>query len=180
MGKVITSFTGLRAREVNEDFVIGEAEDVPDFINAAGIESPGLTSAPAIGEMVREIIYNKLKPELKEDFIGTRKGIVRFHELPDVEKSNLIKERPEYGNIICRCEWVTEGEIIDAIRSPLGATTLDGIKRRTRAGAGRCQAGFCMPKTIDILCRELKLSPFEITKFGRESNILIDKNKDSI
>lgn len=180
MGKVITSFSGLRAREVNEDFVIGEAEDAPDFINAAGIESPGLTSAPAIGEMVKDIVIDKLKPALKENFIETRKGIVRFNELSVEEKNRLIKERPDYGNVICRCEWITEGEIIDAIKRPLGATTLDGIKRRTRAGAGRCQAGFCTPKTMDILCRELKLSPLEITKFGHESNILMGKNKDDI
>lgn len=180
MGKVITSFTGLRAREINEDFVIGEAEDAANFINAAGIESPGLTSAPAIGEMVRDIVISRLKPALKERFIETRKGIVRFHELPAEEKNKLIKERPEYGNIICRCEWITEGEIIDAIKGPLGATTLDGIKRRTRAGSGRCQAGFCTPRTMDILCRELNLSPLEITKFGYDSNILVGKNKEGI
>ena len=92
----------------------------------------------------------------------------------------LIKEKPEYGNIICRCEMVTEGEIMDAINRPLGAKSLDGVKRRTRAGMGRCQAGFCSPKTMEILARERNISMFDITKSGKDSNIVVGINKDSL
>lgn len=177
---VITSFTGLRAVEESEDFVIGEVVDSPGFINVAGIQSPGLSSAPAIATLVKDIVISRLKPLENKNFIGKRKDIVKFSELSNMERDKLIKDRPEYGNIICRCEIVTEGEIIDAIRRPLGATTLDGIKRRTRAGAGRCQAGFCTSRTVEILARELNLSQTEITKFGENSYILVGKNKENL
>ncbi|MNO85218.1 Hydrogen cyanide synthase subunit HcnB [compost metagenome] len=105
---------------------------------------------------------------------------MKFSELSNEERNKLIKNRPEYGNIICRCELVTEGEIIDAIRRPLGATNLDGIKRRTRAGAGRCQAGFCTSRTVEILSRELNIPQTDVTKFGEDSYILVGKNKENI
>ena len=177
---VITSFSGLRAHEDGHEFIIGEAEDAKGFIDCAGIESPGLTSAPAIGEMIAQILKEKMNLEEKDDFAATRKGVLNPNTLSKEERIALIKEKPEYGNIICRCEMVTEGEIIDAIRRPLGAKSLDGIKRRTRAGMGRCQAGFCSPKTMEILARERHVSMFEITKSGGNSRIVTDNNKDSL
>lgn len=165
-GKVITSFTGLRAVGETHDFLIGEAS-TKGFIDVAGIESPGLSSAPAIGEMVREIVAEKLGAENKSDFVDTRKGIVKLRELPAEEQNKLIESEPAYGNIVCRCETVTEGEILDAINRPLGATTLDGVKRRTRAGMGRCQAGFCSPRTMILLAEKLGIKTNEVQKNGR-------------
>lgn len=173
----ITSFAGLRAHEDGGDFIIGETEK--DFIDCTGIESPGLSSAPAIGEMVVELIKEKYNIKEKEHFISTRKGILNLAKLSLEERNALIHQKPAYGNIICRCEMVTEGEIIDAIRRPIGAKSLDGVKRRTRAGMGRCQAGFCSPRVMEILARELGVSVEEITKSGGNSRIIEGINKDS-
>lgn len=181
--EVITSFAGLRAHitampkadtEVfEEDFVIGEVEDAPGFIDVAGIESPGLSCAPATGEYVADIVKEILKPAKKKNFMGTRKGIPNMANASDEERQRLIKENPAYGNVICRCEMVTEGEILDAIRRPLGAKTTDGIKRRTRAGMGRCQSGFCNPKVVEILSAELGVDESEIRKAGGASWYLL-------
>ena len=149
-------------------------------MDCAGIESPGLTSCPAIGCMVADIVKDILKLEENPDFVGTRKGILDPEELSMEERNELIKKNPAYGNIICRCEMVTEGEILDAIHRPLGAKSLDGVKRRTRAGMGRCQAGFCSPRTMEILSRELNLPMGEITKSGGESRFVVGTNKDRI
>lgn len=178
--KVITSFAGLRAHEDGHDFIIGEPDDAPGFIDCAGIESPGLTSCPAIGEMIAEIINDMLHPARKKDFIATRRGILDPASLTKEERIALIHENPAYGNILCRCEMISEGEIIDAIRRPLGARSLDGVKRRTRAGMGRCQAGFCTPRTMEILARELQVDQSEITKSGGASRVIVGINKDSI
>ncbi|AUM94942.1 TPA: NAD(P)/FAD-dependent oxidoreductase [Clostridium botulinum] len=172
MRQVITSFAGLRAHEENSDFIIGEAEDAENFINAIGIESPGLTSAPAIGEYIREMIVEKLKPEENKEFNPIRKDIPKFREMTNEERKEMIKENSAYGKIVCRCEVVTEGEIRDAIRRPLGAKTVDGIKRRTRAGMGRCQSGFCSNRIVEILAEELGIKRNEVTKFGGSSKIL--------
>lgn len=178
MRQVITSFAGLRAHESGDDFVIGEAEDASGFFNAAGIESPGLSSAPAIGEMVGELVAEKLALKKKTDFIAVRKGILRPETLTLEERNKLIAEHPEYGNIICRCEMITEGEIMDAIHRPLGARSLDGVKRRTRAGMGRCQAGFCSPRTMEILEREVPMRMFDITKSGVGGALVVGTNKE--
>ncbi len=178
MRQVITSFAGLRAHEDGNDFVLGEAADAKGFINAAGIESPGLSSAPAIGEMIAGITKDILGLTEKSEFIPTRKGILRPETLSLEERNELIKDCPAYGNIICRCEMISEGEILDAIHRPLGARSLDGVKRRTRAGMGRCQAGFCSPRTMEILERELSMSMYDITKNGVGSNIIVGKNKE--
>lgn len=178
--QVITSFAGLRAHEDNHEFIIEEVEDAKGFIDCAGIESPGLTSCPAIGEMVADILQEKMGLEKKENFVGTRKGILDPKTLSKEERSKLIQENPAYGNIICRCEMITEGEIIDAIRRPIGAKSLDGVKRRTRAGMGRCQSGFCSPRTMEILARECHMDMFDITKSGGKSNIVVGTNKDKI
>ena len=177
--QTITSFAGLRAHEDHHEFVIGEAEDAPGFVDCAGIESPGLTSAPAIGLTVAELLRDKLGLREKEDFIATRKGLLDPKSLTWDAYQALIRENPAYGQIICRCEQVTEGEIIEAIRRPLGARSLDGVKRRTRAGMGRCQAGFCSPKVMEILARELGVSQAEITKCGGASRLIVGVNKDS-
>ncbi|MBQ8965795.1 MAG: NAD(P)/FAD-dependent oxidoreductase [Ruminococcus sp.] len=165
--KVITSFTGLRAVGDTHDFIIEES--LPCFFNAAGIESPGLTSAPAIAEMLRELLSAKMNLSPKKDHKDTRKGVVHFAELTHEEQNALIREQPAYGSIVCRCETITEGEILDALNRPLGATTLDGVKRRTRAGMGRCQAGFCSPKTILLLSEKLGCSIGDIRKNGRKA-----------
>ena len=180
MRQVITSFAGLRAHEDGTEFIIGEPEDARGFIDCAGIESPGLTSCPAIGEMVAGILQEKLGLEKKDNFIATRKGILDPDTLTREERAELIQREPAYGNIICRCEMITEGEILDAIRRPLGARSLDGVKRRTRAGMGRCQSGFCSPRTMEILARELHVSMADITKSGGKSRLVVGINKDTL
>lgn len=178
MRQVITSFAGLRAHEDGNDFVIGQPDDAKGFFNVAGIESPGLSSAPAIGEMVANEVKEYLGLSEKTEFIAERKGILRPEELTMEERNELIKNCPAYGNIICRCEMISEGEILDAIHRPLGARSLDGVKRRTRAGMGRCQSGFCSPRTMEILERELPLTMYDISKNGTASNIVIGLNKE--
>lgn len=176
--QVITSFSGNRAHEDNHEFIIKELEDAPFFVDCAGIESPGLTSSPAIGERVAEIVSNLLNAAKKPNWNGKRKGILNPKKLSEEEYAALIKENPAYGNIICRCEVVTEGEIIDSIHRTLGAKSLDGVKRRTRAGMGRCQAGFCSPRTMEIISRELGISQLEITKNGGASKMVVGLSKD--
>lgn len=178
MKQVITSFAGLRAHEDGHEFLIGEVEDARGFIDCAGIESPGLTSSPAIGEMVGNLLRDKMNLEEKEDFISIRKGVLNPDTLDREQRNLLIQEKPEYGNIVCRCEMITEGEIIDAIQRPLGARSLDGVKKRTRVGMGRCQTGFCSPKTMEILARELHIPISEVTKSGGNSGIIRGRNKD--
>lgn len=197
--EVITSFAGLRAHisekdesllfpapegaqvsfeERVSDFLIGESPDAEGFFNAAGIESPGLSSAPAIGELLAGQVSAKLGLRAKEHFNGTRKGILRPDTLDIQKRNELIQKQPAYGNIICRCEMITEGEILDAIHRPLGARSLDAVKRRTRAGMGRCQSGFCSPRTMEILERETGLTMYEITKNGGGSVFVVGQNKE--
>lgn len=178
--QVITSFAGLRPHEDGHEFIIGEVKDAEGFIDCAGIESPGLASCPAVGEMVAGILKEKLQPEEKELFISKRKGILNPDTLSMDKRNQLIKEQPAYGTIVCRCEMITEGEIVDAIRRPLGARSLDGVKRRTRAGMGRCQSGFCSPKVMEILSRELGTSMEDVTKAGKGSEVIIGINKDML
>ena len=165
--EIITSFAGLRAHEDDGDFIIQEVKDAKGFIDVAGIESPGLSSVPAIGVYVRDIMTGLTELHEKKEFCEHRKRITRISELSREEQNGLIQENPAYGQIVCRCEGVTMGEILDAIHRPLGATTLDGIKRRTRAGMGRCQAGFCTPKNMELLAEELHLELKDIRKTGR-------------
>ena len=170
---VIKNFAGLRAQSDLEDFII---EEHGSFINVAGIKSPGLTAAPAIGEYVALLIKDALEPDKKEVFNPKRERPIRFRELSAEEREKVIRSDPRYGHIICRCEYVSEGEIIDAIRS--GARTVDGIKFRTRAGMGRCQGGFDLPFILDIMSRELGVDVEEITKYGKGSEIVKGKTKD--
>ncbi|MBR4444677.1 MAG: NAD(P)/FAD-dependent oxidoreductase [Solobacterium sp.] len=177
MRKVITSFAGLRAHEDHHEFIIQEVEDAPHFIDVAGIESPGLTSCPAIGEMVGEMLREKMSLTPKDNWIAKRKGILNPQTLTMEERNALIQKEPAYGNIICRCESISEGEILDAIHRTLGARSLDGVKRRTRAGMGRCQAGFCSPRVMEILHRELGIPLEEVTKSGGRSTIVMERTK---
>lgn len=176
--KSITTFSGLRANPSTNDFIIGETEDVRAFINVAGIKSPGLSAAPAVAEHVKGLILDILG-DVEEDsnFNPIRKKQIRFVELSDEEKNEIIKKDKRYGHIICRCETITEGEIVDAINRNAGATTVDGVKRRVRAGMGRCQGGFCLPKVIEILARELDRDMKDIVKDRPESYILTGKTK---
>ncbi len=171
--QVITSFAGLRAHlqvplQEESDFRIEELEDAQGFFDVAGIESPGLSCVPAIGEYVAKLINIKYPAPSNKDFNGTRIGIPSMAEASEEEKKKLISDNPAYGNVICRCELVTEGEIIASIHRTLGATTTDGVKRRVRAGMGRCQSGFCLPKIIEILSRELNIDESEVRKAGEE------------
>lgn len=177
--QVITSFAGLRAHgEGSDDFIIGEPSDAPGFFDVAGIESPGLTCAPAIGEYVAELVNEKYPALPKKDFQPKRKGIPGMAQADEQTRRQLIEEDCAYANVICRCELVTEGEIVNAIHRTLGAVTLDGVKRRVRAGMGRCQSGFCSPKVVEILARELGLDEGEITKAGGSSGFLTGENKE--
>lgn len=176
--QVITSFAGLRAHEAGHEFIIEEVEDAKQFIDCAGIESPGLSSSPAIGEMVADILVKLMNLKKKDNFISKRKGILNPATLSIEERNKLIKENPAYGNIICRCESVTEGEIVEALHRIIPARSLDGVKRRTRAGMGRCQAGFCSPRTMEIIERELGIPQEEITKSGGESRIVVGRTKE--
>ncbi len=168
----ITAFAGLRAHCDRDDFILGEAPDVPGLINAAGIESPGLTAAPAIALELSALVVDRLQAVQKPGFLPPWSVAPRFRHMNADEKREVIARDPAFGRVICRCEQISEAEIVAAIRRPLGATTLDGVKRRTRAGMGRCQGGFCTPRVLDILSRELNVSPLEITKFGEGSPIL--------
>ncbi len=176
--QVITSFAGIRAKAPGRDFIIRPSATHKNVIHAAGIDSPGLTSAPAIGRYVCDMLGNQgLLLEPKKDFKNNRDKIIRFRNLRSDEADRLIKADPSYGRLVCRCEKVTEGEVIDSIRRPAGALDVDGVKRRTRAGMGRCQGGFCTPRIIELLSEELGIPYAEVTKKGGASQILIERTK---
>jgi len=177
LNQVITTFSGLRAHGDRHDFVIEEAED--GFFDCAAIESPGLSASPAIGEMVAGMVAKKLGLQKNAQFCGTRKGILNPSQLSLDDRNALIRENPAYGQIICRCESISEGEILDAIHRPLGARSLDGVKRRVRAGMGRCQGGFCAPRVMEILARELGIPQTEVTKSGPGSELLTGRTKEA-
>lgn len=176
--QTITSFAGLRAHEARHEFFIGEIK--PGFVDCAAIESPGLSSAPAIGKMVSGIVKDILHLEEDPSFDSKRKGILDPKALDDEAHAALIRENPAYGTVICRCETVTEGEIVDAIHRVPGARSVDGVKRRVRAGMGRCQGGFCSPRVMEILARELGVDQSAITKSGAGSELIVGVNKDAI
>lgn len=172
---VITAYGGSRAHPDRDDFILGEPEDAPCFINLAGIESPGVTAAPAIAEDMANILLDREHPAPKADYKPGRELKEPFRTMTTEERRAAIQADPDYAKIVCRCEQVTEAEIRDAIRRPVGARSVSAVKMRTRAGMGRCQGGFCSSKVLQILCEELHLDPLEITQSGGHSNILVAK-----
>ena len=174
----IRNFAGVRAGSDRGDFILEESRSVPGFFNAAGICSPGLSAAPAIGKYMAELLGEKgLELKEKETYIDSRRR-VRFHELDDGAKNRLIAEDPRYGRVICRCETVTEGEIIACLREPVPPVSVNGVKRRVGAGMGRCQGGFCGPRVQEILARELGVRPDRIPLEEPESYILTGETKE--
>jgi len=173
----IRNFAGVRAHATTGDFIIGEAEGAPGFFNAAGICSPGLSAAPAIAEHLVGLMGEAGLPlEKKEDFKCERHRI-RFRELPESERAAVVEANPSYGRVICRCETITEGEILDAIHSPIPPRSVDGVKRRAGAGLGRCQGGFCGPRVVELLCRELSISPKDMLQDRAGSYMLVEETK---
>lgn len=176
MRDVITSFAGLRAHldGGDDDFIVGESAD--GFFEAVGIESPGLSSAPAIGRYLAGLAAEKLRAAKKDDFLPERRDIPRPREMDLAARQVLIEKDPAYATVVCRCEQITEGEIREAIRR--GARSLDGVKRRVRAGMGRCQGGFCTPRVLELLHEELGVPMAELTKGGGDSRLLTGRTKE--
>lgn len=172
---VITAYGGSRAHPDRDDFILGEPKDAPNFINLAGIESPGVTAAPVIAIDMVKILVDRERPALKQDYKPGREIKKPFRTMTAEERREAIKADPDYARIVCRCEQVTEAEIRDAIRRPVGARSVSAVKMRTRAGMGRCQGGFCSPRVLEILCEELGLDPLEVTQSGGRSNILVGR-----
>ena len=163
--ETITQYSGLRPNRNPEGLHFDMYDDLEGYVNLSGVRSTGLTLSAAMGDyVVQQMMNHGLELTFKKNFVSKRKGIVKFSECSPEEQEALIKENPLYGNIVCRCETVTEAEILDAIHRPLGARSMDAVKRRVRAGMGRCQGGFCGPKVIEILARELKCDPTEVNK----------------
>ena len=158
----IRNFAGVRANTDRDDFIIEESAAAPGFIQAAGIKSPGLSAAPAIGPEVLALLERAgLEARKKDGVVDSRKRI-RFHELTDAEKNEMIRKDPRWGRVICRCETVTEGEIAASLHTPIPPVSVNGVKRRVGAGMGRCQGGFCGPRVQEIIARELGLDPTEV------------------
>lgn len=175
-GENIRNFAGLRAVTDVDDFIIGETE-VHGFFDIAGIKSPGLSAAAAIGVYMKNMLAASGVPmQRKKSFVDER-HVLRFNELSIAEKQELVKKNPLYGRVICRCETVTEGEIVDCIHAPIPPCSIDGVKRRVGAGMGRCQGGFCSPRVLEILSRELGKDPMEIEKDKKGTYILTGRTK---
>ena len=175
---VITSFAGVRSVPSEEDFIIRFAKDDAQFLHIAGIESPGLSASPAIAQYAVELLANAgLVLRENKNFDGNRKSYHWFSELSAQEKNAVIAQNPAFGRVVCRCETVTEGEIVEAIHRAPKATTLDALKHRLRSGMGRCQGGFCTPLLVEILARELQIDPTEVCKSTEGSALLIGKTK---
>ena len=178
-GDIITYFSGTRAATYEEDFVVRRGIFTSNVYEAAGIQSPGITAAPAIAVDIRNWIKEDLKAKEKSNFNPVYKHTPRLANLPDDERAKYIAQNPEYGEMICRCEEVSKGEIIDALESPLKVATIDGVKRRVRPGMGRCQGGFCAPRVIDILSRELGIPVTEVKKGGEGSEMVKCRVKEA-
>lgn len=174
--QVITSFTGVRASEGSGDFLIKPSDKVPGLIHAGAIDSPGLTCCVSIAKYLVDILSSQgLLLREKKNWNGTRKDPNAFREMSDEEKNAFIQKNPAYGKIVCRCETISEGEILEAIRQNPGARDMDGVKRRTRSGMGRCQGGFCGPYVMELLARELGIPMEEVTKNGGDSVMVIGR-----
>ncbi len=174
-GETVRTFAGVRARSGREDFIIDEADG---FINLAGIKSPGLTSAPAIARMCARLLERAgaaLVP--KAGYTGGR-SVVRVREASEDEKNRLIRQNPLYGRIVCRCETVSEGEVVDAVNNPIAPPSVDAVKRRCNAGMGRCQGGFCGPRIVDIIARERGIPHEDVLQDTEGSYIITGETKD--
>jgi glycerol-3-phosphate dehydrogenase len=176
-GKIIARFAGCRAPTYKEDFIIEPSRKVRGLVHVAGIQSPGLASAPAIAERVREIIREERHPSASDKFNPVRKRQARLSELSLKEQDELIHANPLYGHIVCRCENVSEAEVVRALHGDIPARSLDGVKRRTRAGQGRCQGGFCTPRIVDIASRELNIGKEQLLKSEGKSYVLSGRTK---
>lgn len=176
--EIIRSFAGIRATSTREDFIIEESKEIKGFYHVAGIDSPGLTAAPAIAKyLVNEVMKVNSSYDLDETFNPIRKKMPEFHTLPFEEQKRLIQEDSRYANIICKCEKITEKEIVDAINGPLGSNTIKGIKKRCRAGAGLCQGGYCEEKVYKLIVRETNASPLDVVYDGPKSNLFVSESK---
>lgn len=179
---IIRFFAGNRPADYTEDFIIELSEVTDGFINVGAIQSPGLASAPAIAKMVEGLLLDHAQKRgkpvgKKTDWQPVRKREVEFRHMERTQQDELIAKNPSYGKIICRCESITEGELLDAIKSPLPPASIDAIKRRTRAGMGRCQGGFCQPRIVELLAREMGQDWVDITLRGEGTNILLSENR---
>lgn len=174
----ITNFSGVRAHLETGDFIVGPVNGIPGAFEAIGIESPGLSSAPAIAEYLCKLVVDFLLLSKKNKITSYKLNPKRFRDMSNQERENAIRENPLHGNIICRCEMVTEAEIREAINRPIGARTIDAVKRRSRAGMGRCQGGFCSPRVASIIADETHVSILDVTKNGGHSNILVGTVED--
>ena len=173
----IRNFAGVRANADRDDFILEESAAAPGFIHAAGIKSPGLSAAPAIGPEVLSLLRQAgLEAQKKDHVIDSRKRI-RFHELSEAEKNEMIRKDPRWGRVICRCETVTEGEIVACLHSPIPPVSVNGVKRRVGAGMGRCQGGFCGPRVQEIVARELGLDPTQVLMDWEGSWVLCGETK---
>ena len=178
LNQSIRVFAGVRASSDKKDFVIYPSKNAKGFINVGGIDSPGLASSPAIAKYVAKLLNEQgLDLEENSSFNPKRKAILGFDHMSLEEKKEKLKQNPKYSKIICRCESITEGEIIEAIKRPAGARTLDGVKRRVRPGSGRCQGGFCAPRVMEILSRELNIPIEELVKENHGSALVDSKIK---
>jgi len=176
-GKIIAQFAGCRAATYKEDFIIERSQKVRGLVHVAGIQSPGLASAPAIAERVKKIVREEWAPAVNNRFNPIRKRQVRFSDLSLKEQDQLIRANPLYGHIVCRCENVSEAEVVRALNDQVPATSLDGVKRRTRVGQGRCQGGFCMPRIVEIASREMNMGKEHVLKSEGKSYVLSGRTK---
>jgi len=173
----IRNFTGIRADPGLEDFILGESKETPGFFNIAGIKSPGLSSSPAIAKETARLLLDKgLNREANPNFVAKRR-VTRFKELNEAEKTRVIRENPLYGTIVCRCETVTEGEIVDALNRPLPPRSIDAVKRRCTPGMGRCQGGFCSPKVLDLIAGHFNIRPEEVPMDRKDMYIVTGETK---
>ena len=174
--QVITSFTGVRASTKGGEFILKPSDRVPGLVHAGAIDSPGLTCCVSIAKYLTDILKEQGLPlEEKADWNGHRENFHAFRNMSEEEKNAYIQANPAFGKVVCRCETVTEGEILQAIRTNPRATDMDGVKRRTRSGMGRCQGGFCGPYVMELLSRELGIPMEEVTKFGGDSRMVIGR-----
>lgn len=174
----ITQYCGLRANRNPEGLHIDVYEDIPNYVNLSGVRSTGLTASVSIGKYVaRQLGQIGVELTPKENFAAKRKGIARFKDMSPEERERMIQQNPRYGKVVCRCETVTEGEILAALRAPIPARSMDAVKRRLRVGMGRCQGGFCGPRMLELLERELRAPAEEIRKNNKGSHMTVGNAK---